>query len=511
MENTIKNSILIVDDEKSNLLVLNNILSDDYTLYMARDGREAIDRVSEYLPDLILLDIIMPGMDGYEILLELKKSEKTRDIPVIFITGLNKSDDETKGLSLGAADYISKPFNHAIVKLRVQNQIKIINQMRLIIEKELAEKSSRVKSEFLSRMSHEMRTPMNAVIGMINLTLNSDDPQKRKYCLTKASIASHGLMRLIDDMLDITDINDNKLNFVNSEFDFVAMLQNIALEMHLFCDEKQQTLTTEIDPSIPAVIICDKKRLSQVIMNLLMNAVKFTQNHGLIHLKAFALNVEHDCLTMQIEVTDNGIGISKEQQKNLFVAFEQIDGGIDRKYGGAGLGLYISQKIVEMMGGEIWVESEPGKGSKFMFTFKTQIKLPEEKDETEISLTDKTILLVEDIEINRVIVISTLEDTGMNFICAENGREAVELFSADPKKYDIILMDINMPEMDGVEATRRIRALGIPESAQVPIIAVTANTSSDEIKNYIAAGMTDHIGKPIDYNEVLNKIRKYII
>ena len=511
MEYPKENSILIVDDDKFNLVVLNDILSANYTLYMARDGLEAIEKAKEYLPDLILLDVLMPGMDGYAVLTELKKSEKTRDIPVIFITGLSSIDDEMKGLTMGAEDYITKPFNPAIVKLRVQNQLKIINQMRLIIAKEIAEKSSRAKSEFLSRMSHEMRTPMNAIIGMIHVMQNTDDPVKRNDFLIKAGAASRSLIRLIDDVLDITDIDDNRLSLVNSEFNFAAMMKNTVEEIRRSCDEKHQTLKIEIDPAIPDPIVCDEKRLSQVILNLLSNANKFTGNRGIISIKVFVINVGFDSLTIQIQVVDNGIGISKEHQKKLFVPFEQVDGGIDRKYGGAGLGLYISKKIVEMMNGKIWVESEPGKGSKFAFTFEAHIKKLVGKVDNAVTLNGKTALLVDDLEMNREIVMATLEDTGMNFICASNGLEAVEFFKADPKKYDVILMDINMPEMDGLEATRRIRSLGIPKGTQIPIISITANTNPDEIKTYVAAGMTDHIGKPIDYDEVVRKIKKHIL
>jgi signal transduction histidine kinase/DNA-binding response OmpR family regulator len=683
MEHPIKNSILIADDEKSNLLVLNSILGEDYTIYMARDGLEAVEKANEYLPDLILMDIIMPKMDGYKALSVLKDSVKTRDIPIIFITGLGGSDDETKGLILGADDYITKPFNEAVVQLRVRNQIKIVNQMReldrhlrqrtfiasvlqrfltgdeldtlftdalrmigkfmgaaqvllfyldddnatiicrnewtdpkfklgtqignkkildktirsiiddkitkgkdvylssnnplikatamryrvnfhnyiampifyrgklsavldfskeddgqewtineinlatilaslfsgvferdameqRILEKEIAEKSSRAKSEFLSRMSHEMRTPMNAVIGMLNLIKTVKDSDKRDDCLIKAGGAARGLMRLINDMLDISNIEANHLNLVYAEFDFAAMMRNILDEVYLFFEGKHQALSTDIDPSIPDMIICDEKRLSEVILNLLLNANKFTDSLGIIHLKASAINAKHNTLTIQIEVTDNGIGISKEQQKTIFTAFEQVDGGIDRKYGGAGLGLYISKKIVEMMAGKIWVESEPGIGSKFVFTFTANIKMPDAKDDKTVSLNGKTVLLVDDIEINREIVMTALEDTGMVFVCAANGRKAVELFEADPAKYDFILMDINMPEMDGVEATRHIRSLDAPEGARVPIMAMTANTSPDDVETYLAAGMVDYIGKPVDFKEAVRKISLYI-
>ena len=505
-----KNSILIADDQKVNLLVLNGILNEEYTLYMARDGIEAVEKAKAYLPDLILLDILMPGMDGYEVLSELKKFESTKNIPVIFISGLGSDEDETKGLRLGAEDYIAKPFNKMIVRLRVKNQLKIINQMRLIIEKELAEKSSRAKSEFLSRMSHELRTPMNAVIGMLDLAGATDDPGKIADRLKKANSAARGLTLLIDNILDIADIESDYLELAESEFSFADMIQNISDEIFAFIDGKQQIFSKEIDPSIPDAVICDEKRLSQVIMNLLLNANKFTGDHGLIRLHGFVLNRDSDHITIQIDITDNGIGISKEQQNSLFTAFEQLDGGSDRKYGGAGLGLYISKRIVEKMGGTIWVESEPGAGSKFSFTFGAHIKTDEKSSGSGTSLNGKTALLADDVEVNQEIIKAILEDTGLEFVCAFNGREAVDLFASDPAKYDVILMDINMPEMDGVEAARRIRAIGTPEAFSVPIIAVTANTSKEEVNGYISAGMTEHIGKPIDYDELLRAINKHI-
>ena len=504
-----KNSILIVDDDKSNLLYLNHILSADYTIYTARSAGEALERANEYSPDLILLDIVMPDMDGYEALSVLKASEKTIDIPVIFITGLSEYADEEKGLSLGAADYISKPFSPQIVKLRVENQLKIINQTRLIIEKETAERSSRAKSEFLSRMSHEMRTPMNAIIGMTKLAQNTFDHDKISGYLIKVDSASRNLLQLIDDVLDIADIQEGKLSLSISEFHFTAMLQGVFDEMRLFFDAKHQLFTYDIDSAIAEILLCDEIRLAQVVKNLLSNASKFTADHGSIQLKAFALDSTDGQLTVQVEITDTGIGISEEQQKNLFVVFEQADGGISRKYDGAGLGLYICKCITDMMSGAIWVESEPYKGSKFAFTFKAQIKPQEEMAGITASFHGKTALLVEDVDINREIVMAMLEDTRLHIICAENGREAVDLFTSDPGKFDVIFMDINMPEMDGVEATRRIRALGTPESGHIPIIAMTANILPEEVRGYLAAGMTDHIGKPVDFDKLLLMINRY--
>ena len=203
MDSSMKNSVLIVDDEKSNILYLNNILGADYEIYTSKDGRGAIELANEFLPDLILLDIIMPDMDGYEVFNALRASDKTKGIPIVFITGLSDSDNESKGLALGAEDYIGKPFIDEIVKLRVKNQLRIVNQMRTIIANELNEHKSRTKAEFLSRMSHEMLTPMNAIMGMTNVAQMEDDLDVIHGHLKVIENSSHDLLNLINNALDI--------------------------------------------------------------------------------------------------------------------------------------------------------------------------------------------------------------------------------------------------------------------------------------------------------------------
>jgi CheY-like chemotaxis protein len=359
-------------------------------------------------------------------------------------------------------------------------------------------------------MSHEMRTPMNAIMGMTALMKKTVENEKREDMLDKISNASEQLMKLIDNVLDMSDIEDNKLRLSCSYFSFADMIRQITDKADPAIKSKRQTLTTYIDPTIPDFITSDRKRLTQVIMDLLDNAGKFTPEQGSIRLNAFFCGVEDETLTLRIEVIDNGMGISKEQCEKLFVPFEQGDGGIDRKFGGSGLGLAISQHIVGLMGGAIAVESEPGKGSKFFFDIKTSLTTPKAKDETPVMLKGKTALLVEDVEINREIVMAMLEDTGLQIVCAENGSEALELFTACPKKFDVILMDINMPGMDGAEATRRIRALDTPESMRVPIIAMTANVLTSEVETYFSAGMTGHIGKPMDPEKLLSTLNEYL-
>jgi len=274
---------------------------------------------------------------------------------------------------------------------------------------------------------------------------------------------------------------------------------------------------------VPRIILGDDQRLAQVITNLLSNAVKFTPEEGRISLGAFTVQEEGGLYTIQVEVTDTGIGITDEQKERLFNSFEQADGGTSRKFGGTGLGLAISKRIVELMDGSIWIESEPGQGSTFAFTIKVPAgeELQEEsKTSAEgpgasegVYLGDHWILLAEDVEINREIVITLLEPTGLRIEVAENGLEVLEKYRANPGKYGAILMDVQMPDLDGYEATRRIRefeeSLGDSNgsSRKVPIIAMTANVFREDIERCISSGMNDHVAKPLDIKILIKKLR----
>ena len=662
-----KNSILIVDDESTNIIVLTKILGPDYRIYASSEGQDAVEVAEKYVPDVILLDVLMPDMDGYEVIALLKKSEITKSIPVIFITGLDNIVSEEKGLALGAADYISKPFSSAIVKLRVQNQLMIVNHTRaldeklrqqalmtkishnfltdayidslftdtlrtvgefmdlsqlllykleddnhtmicqsewikpefnidtqigskfelndkamavinnlflsndsdfclhsndeslmefsrpyrknfnifittpifikgemraildfsragdtsghqwnqseinlavlvssifsgvferdamerqfsivehspnlvfyitadavieytnpavipvtgytkselmagglgiifgetilseirekhipdamsgqavffecnivrkdnekrtlrisvvkagnnnfgiittdlteirglesgLIAAKELAEHSSRVKSEFLSRMSHEMLTPMNAITGMLQIIKMNGVPEPVKNYFNEIDTASRQLLGIINSVLNVSGMEYGIFKLSNSVFDFSKMARNVLQETCYNTEEKQQSLNYKIDSNIPASLIGDENRLREVITVILANAIKFTPEKGKINFEARVLpdsasGENSNFLMLQIEVTDNGIGISEEQQDKLFNIFEQVDGGLTRKFGGIGIGLALSKRIIEMMDGNIWVESDLGKGSKFCFTCKLE-------------------------------------------------------------------------------------------------------------------------------------------
>jgi CheY-like chemotaxis protein/two-component sensor histidine kinase len=316
----------------------------------------------------------------------------------------------------------------------------------------------------------------------------------------------------------MSKIESGKLELASVEFHFAHMLQKVIAIVGFHADEKQQRLSVKADKNIPRIVEGDDQRLSQAITNLLANAVKFTPKGGEIRLDASLVGEDGGECDLRIEVTDSGIGISPEQQSNLFESFTQAKGGTSRQYGGTGLGLAITKRIVELMGGRIWVESELDKGAKFIFTIK--VKRPATlagsagDDSSALIVGEfngKTMLLAEDIEINREILMSLLEDTGLIIECAENGKEALDMVAANPNKYDVVFMDMQMPEMDGLEATRRIRALTGHQRANLPIVAMTANVFEDDIAACKAAGMDSHVGKPLDIDKVLDTLRTYLI
>ncbi len=377
----------------------------------------------------------------------------------------------------------------------------------------LAQEASKSKSEFLSRMSHEIRTPMNAIIGMTQIASNTNDMDKIRNCLQKTGTASRHLLSLINDILDMSKIEAGKLELYHTEFDLRKTLENLHGIMEVKAEEKKQSFTLHISHQVPRSVIGDEMRLSQVVNNLLSNAVKFTPEGGKIGL---TVGVEQEAqaeLTLLFQVSDTGIGLSEETQSRLFQSFEQADGGTSRRFGGTGLGLAIAKSIVEMMGGKIWIRSKIGEGSVFAFTARvlrgalfldTDPAAPQ--DAVLPDWSHRHILLAEDVEINKEIVFSLLESTKVSIDHAENGKRAVALFCQHPARYDIILMDIQMPEWDGFEATRRIRAL----NKTIPIVAMTANAFQEDVDHCLAVGMNDHLSKPIDSALLLAKLKEYL-
>ncbi|MDR0331781.1 MAG: response regulator [Chitinispirillales bacterium] len=395
----------------------------------------------------------------------------------------------------------------------------IRSAMEKLRENERAIQANVAKSAFLANMSHEIRTPMNAIIGMVAIGKSAANTERKDYCLTKIEAASTHLLGIINDILDMSKIEANKFELSPVDFNFEAMIDNVINVIGFRIEEKSQKLDVKIDGAIPTHLFGDDQRLTQVIVNLLSNAVKFTPEGGSIKLGAKLDGETNGLYTIRISVADSGIGISSEQQANLFQSFHQAESSTTRKFGGTGLGLAISKNIVEMMDGSITVDSKLGKGSTFMFTVsmargKNRMQADAERGGGEADLNGifagRRILLAEDAEINREIVLELLSPTGLSIDCAVNGSEAVRIFGQAPEKYEFIFMDLQMPEMDGYEATRRIRALNVEQAKNIPIIAMTANVFKEDIEQCIEAGMNGHIGKPIDMDEVIGQLNKYL-
>ncbi len=675
-----KYNILIVDDRPENLLTLEGILeSPEMNIIKANSGNEALGLLLEHDVALVLMDVQMPGMDGFETAQIMRSSERTKHIPIIFVTAISKQRQHIfKGYESGAVDYLYKPLDLEILKSKINAYLELFKHkeelqktteklQRTVEElhaaKMMAEEATRAKSAFLASMSHEIRTPLNGIIGMADLGLMDEDltPMQRER-LEDIKNSGYTLLEIINDILDISKIEAEKLDLEEVEFSIRDVIEKVFKIISVHAQQKDIELIVDMSPDIPDVIIGDPLRLRQILTNLLSNAVKFTDK-GVVKLVVEMKDFVEEQVRIFFAVEDTGIGIPKDEIPKLFEKYTQANSNTTRKHGGTGLGLNIAQMLVKLMGGKIEVESQPGKGSKFFFSLnmitgdqksdlkKIDLKKPAsefkvlvaddleeprnimlklfdfwninavavsgideligklEKENYDIMFIDfslnnlpvnniiekikkvkkesldnivflthvkasveldkirkqanfgfmmkpvlqntlrnllesdslqgfhedaqiagtpkkkqgketktgkskagngKQILVAEDQIINRKIVMQLLAKKGYDAKAVENGKLALQAVQENPEAYSLILMDVQMPEMDGFEATEKIREFEKEKGLHIPIIAMTAHAMKGDKEKCLAAGMDYYISKPVNPNILYQMIEEHI-
>ncbi|MCP4353590.1 MAG: response regulator [Desulfobacterales bacterium] len=566
-----KINIIVVDDNRENLRLLSNLLTGEgYKVRPVSDGPMAILSAQNRPPDLILLDIMMSGMNGYEVCEKLKANEQTREIPVIFLSALNETIDKVQAFNIGGVDYITKPFQSEEVLVRVKMHLEMAamqkrlqsqntqltqeitehRQTKAALQraKEVAEAANREKSMFLSNMSHELRSPLTAIIGFAQVMARSENlPQEHHENVDIIRRSGEHLLTLINQVLELSKIEAGQITLNQNAFDLHQMLHDVQDMFTLKADTKHLQLVFESDRTIPRYVRTDEVRLRQVLINLLNNAMKFTQEGSValrgkvegewLKANGEGLKVEGEGLKAEgerqdaepfnlspltlhlcFEVEDTGPGIDLGEIDTIFEAFGQTETGRQEQEG-TGLGLTISRKFVQLMGGDMHVKSKLGQGTTFIFDIKVQLV-----DETEFDSPVSTrrvtglkpgqplyrILVADDVRLNRQLVADLLNPLGFEVREAVNGQEAIEIWKT--WKPHLIWMDMRMPVLDGYETARCIKSeiQNSEPGTQTVIIALTASSFEEERSAALKSGCDGYLRKPFADTELFELMSTHI-
>lgn len=587
--------ILIVEDSRTQAIELQYLLeNNDYEVLVAKDGLEALAIIKQNIPDVIITDIVMPNMNGYELCRSIRNNPEWNQIPVILLTSLSAPDDVIEGLKCGADNFLTKPFDkdsllsrlhyilinrtirsansselglkiffggkkHTITAERAQILDLFFSSFETALQKnrqlettvrqlretqdylrkakakvedamEKAEEANKAKSRFLSNMTHELRTPLSAIIGMADLLFESELSYEQNEYISTIKNASECLLALVNDILDLSEMESSKVQIEQADFDLLAMIELVSGIFRKQTADKHLEYIVNIDPQVPQYVVSDETRIRQILINLLGNAVKFTKSGSVtLNVKTIG-NTKANKVVIRFEVVDTGIGIPREQQQMLLEAFVQAENDSNRTYSGTGLGLAIVNQLVHLLESKIEIYSQPDSGSTFAFelnltrsakasaeTLARKSKAKEvgaDSSEAIATRPEKSgrIMIVEDNRVNQLLLSNIFKKFGCEVDIAKTGREACEFFEKEGDNIDLIFMDLQMPVMDGWDATTRIREIEMAKNPdrKIPIIALTANDSKEDRDKCLATGMDDHLSKPFRKQLILECLNKWL-